>query len=593
MRQAYLIGGGIVSVLLTTASMLAAQSPSQNSQVQDSQTQAQTNAPATVHGIVRNAATGEPLPLALVRIDGDASTGTLTDGDGRFEIAGVPAGPQQFEVIKPGFLDEAQEAAAAGMWENVRTYAHNVIVADPMPDVAFTMMPTNAIRGQIQLSTGDPADGVNVLLLRRAVQDGRIVWQAASTAKTNSEGRYRFSGLADGQYAIYTEPAMESDPATNLVAAGHGSNVARSGYASLFYPEARDLAGAAKLNLAGGNQAEANLSLTLEPFQTVTAAVVFPGGRPSGDASSSRSGLSYSALVMDAQGHQLPYSAEYDPDTRTVQAMLPDGTYSLLVTVMAARVTARLGRDNPFAAQDAAPMTGQTDFSVAGQAVTNLRIPVAPQRSNPVQVSVVHSALQPPPGGDGTVFITLSQTGGWITDGMVSAFAQGAISSPLETASTPPGSYRAHTTLAQKGLCEDSFTAGGANLAREPLVLSLSGSNAALSLTLRDDCASLTLALPGALAVPLPGMEPFYTVYVVPDFDSTADVVPQTLRPSSGATVTLNGLTPGSYHVYTFDKPVALAYRSRAALAALSTAGQAVTLSPGGTSKLVVEVPEP
>src|SRR5579859_6056559 len=53
-----------------------------------------------VHGSVKNAATGEPLARALVRIEGDAVTGRLTDGDGRFEIPGVPVGPQAFQVIK-------------------------------------------------------------------------------------------------------------------------------------------------------------------------------------------------------------------------------------------------------------------------------------------------------------------------------------------------------------------------------------------------------------------------------------------------------------------------------------------------------------
>src|SRR5260221_668198 len=67
-----------------------------------------SNLPRTnVHGLVKNAATGEPLPRALVRIEGDSVTGTLTDGDGRFEMHGVPTGPQAFQVIKPGFGDPA------------------------------------------------------------------------------------------------------------------------------------------------------------------------------------------------------------------------------------------------------------------------------------------------------------------------------------------------------------------------------------------------------------------------------------------------------------------------------------------------------
>jgi len=101
---------------------------------------------ATVHGVVRNSASGEPLPRALVRIEGDASTGTLTDGDGRFEIPGVPLGSQEIEVIKPGFLDQAFSGVGAN--SEVQQFilafthgGHSILVAAEMPDVVFTMSP--------------------------------------------------------------------------------------------------------------------------------------------------------------------------------------------------------------------------------------------------------------------------------------------------------------------------------------------------------------------------------------------------------------------------------------------------------------------
>jgi hypothetical protein len=55
--------------------------------------------------------------------------------------------------------------------------------------------------------------------------------------------------------------------------------------------------------------------------------------------------------------------------------------------------------------------------------------------------------------------------------------------------------------------------------------------------------------------------------------------------------MTLNSLTPGNYHVYTFPGAVELEYRNREALAALKNQGQAITLSPGTTGNLIVEVP--
>jgi hypothetical protein len=161
----------------------------------------------------------------------------------------------------------------------------------------------------------------------------------------------------------------------------------------------------------------------------------------------------------------------------------------------------------------------------------------------------------------------------------------------MEAASVSPGTYWAHTYVGQKGLCEQSFTAGGSNLAREPVVIGLTGSASPMTLTLRDDCARLTLSLPQSLMAMAPGEEPFYTVYVVPEFDSTVDITPVTLRPSTGGTITLENLTPGSYRVYAFNAPVRLEYRNPAALAALQDQGQAVTLSPGTTGNLVLEAP--
>jgi hypothetical protein len=179
------------------------------------------------------------------------------------------------------------------------------------------------------------------------------------------------------------------------------------------------------------------------------------------------------------------------------------------------------------------------------------------------------------------------------TDGaLVDASGEDAGPDLLELEGVSSGHYWLSTEVNDRSLCVDSFTAGGINLAREPLNVGLGASPPPMELTLRDDCAKLALSLPPMLAAFLPGDEPFYTVYVVPDFDTTADIPPMNIHPSSGATVTVDGLTPGSYHIYTFDHPVRLEYRNPAVLAALPTPGQAVTLSAGTTGNLMLEVPQ-
>jgi hypothetical protein len=543
---------------------------------------AASTARVSVHGVVLNSASGEPLARALVRMTGEGSAAMLTDGEGRFELTDVPTGPQQIAIIKPGYLDATAEAAAAARGD-AKEFAHTVIVAAEMPDVTFRMEPANAIQGVVQLSTGDSAQGIQVALLRRAVQNGRFVWQTASTVKVNAEGGYRFGGLADGTYAVYSEPAMDHEAADVPSA----KNADRAGYPSQFYSDARDLAGAAKMQLQGGEQAEANLFLTLEPFYAVTAMVYPPNDEPvRNPADGNRPSLvdgpgqSLSAIVTDTQGHELAYGSRYDGAAHAITALLPEGSYSLVA--MAAR-----RREN-----EPSP-TGAVEFSVAGHSVTNLRIPLANTSRSSVQVNLsrTNSNGQSSNSAD-SVFLTMTETGGWIGDGVVNAFASGSYPGTLNASAAAPGTYWIMTHLPDQHVCEASLMAGGTNLAREPLTVGVSGSATPIALNLRDDCASLSLSLPGDAGGSGVGEEPFYTVYVVPDFDSTQDVTTQTLRASTGGKTTLQGLTPGNYHVYVFDKPVALAYRERSVLDALP-AGQTIELAPGQAASLVLEVPKP
>ncbi|MGA2809423.1 MAG: carboxypeptidase regulatory-like domain-containing protein, partial [Terracidiphilus sp.] len=342
---------------------------------------------ADVHGVVRNAATGEPLPRALVRIEGDADTGTLTDGEGRFELGGVPVGPQTIQVRKPGFQDRPYATEDAGYQGDGP--AHNVLVAAEMPDLDFALSPTAAIRGHIELSTGDPAQGIALTLLKQVVRNGRAVWAQNGTTKTNGEGAYRFANLPAGVYALYTMPTLESEPAVSLVA--RGAKVAREGYPSVFYPDAREFSGAGRIQVKGGDQAEANLRLTLEPFHTVTATAILPNGKPfEGEGYKQGFVPSAPALaveVQDATGARLAYSAQYDTGARTIQASLPDGTYTLLAVSRYINVQIASTRQSEF-------LWGIVGFSVDGHAVSNLRIPLAPMPAWPIQVRTVGTLTQ-------------------------------------------------------------------------------------------------------------------------------------------------------------------------------------------------------
>jgi len=73
-----------------------------------------------------------------------------------------------------------------------------VLVTAQMPNLEFTMTPDCAVHGHVEVSTGDPAQGIGIALLKRVVRYGREVWLQSANAKTNADGAYRFGNLAEG-----------------------------------------------------------------------------------------------------------------------------------------------------------------------------------------------------------------------------------------------------------------------------------------------------------------------------------------------------------------------------------------------------------
>ena len=583
-----------------------------------------------MHGEVKNAATGEPLPRVLVLVESRSETGVLTDGEGRFEIPGVTAGSVTIQIAKPGFEDEASPSQGTMVWANNRGIPHTVTVAERMPDIDFAMRPLNAIRGQIELSNGDSADKFMVELLGQSTVDGRLGWHIVTNIQTNADGVFRFGGLSDGTYAVATQPSLDGLDGAFPLVQGKAPSV-RDGYAQVFYPDARNLSGAAKIKLAGGQTVPANFILKQETFHLVRAAISGQSLNSSGGSGQveggtfTQAGSSFkflfnglNAQVLDRAGHELPYPAQYDGETHTIQAILPDGDYTLRATSFGnppMRINGFGGSSNGLVSLSSAgamrnSLSGQTDVSVNGHPVTNARIALAPVSPASLEVIVDRTGTeaQPAPAGNGPasgngpdagnrnggggIFISATQAGS-ATNSFETQFAQGSAPGTLAISPLAPGSYWLRTMIAQPGLCESSFTAGGANLAREPLVVGQGGTTAPLTLTLRDDCASLKLAMRSVPEVSIAGEAPLYTVYLVPDFDFTTQVQPHMLRPGSQATTNIENLIPGAYHVYTFSKPVDLPYRDPDAMAALNVQGQAVTLSPGESTSLVLEAPAP
>jgi hypothetical protein len=536
----------------------------------------------TVQGVVLNAATGQPLPRVLVKVE---DTGALTDGEGRFEIPGVPAGLESFTAAKPGFRGPGSSFRGFDS-----SAYHLVHVAPNMPELSFSLAPTNTLSGHVTLSTGDPAVGIGIQLLKQSAEDGRANWTVTDVHQTNPEGEYRFAGLEDGTYLAMTQPAFDNDlTATSALAERAPPQL--PGYPILFFADSADAAGASRIPLAGGQQGTANFNLALSPFHAVTIAVARPHAAGH---------WQFNPALQDRSGQRLNYSLLYDDKTSTIRTYLPDGSYTL--TVEGNNLEGPERDDLPLSRQRNRPaqVAGLLDFSVSGHPEPKLRVVLASEVSTPIRVryepappartpgsrngSGLDGSDEPPPLG-----LWIKRSGG----GDTQQNADWADADLFQLSAVAPGSYWVQASANRTGTCLGAVTAGGVSLGQTPLIIGPSGAGMPVEAVLRTDCASLALQLPSTAETNAAGEEPTYYVYAVPEFDSVAAVQPATLRPSAGGSATLTNLTPGSYLVLVFDAAHQLEYRNPSALATYGGRSQQVTLSPNATSSLLLELPKP
>ena len=303
--------------------------------------------------------------------------------------------------------------------------------------------------------------------------------------------------------------------------------------------------------------------------------------------------MNLSASVRDHSGNALPFQATLEADNKIVQALLPDGSYTLQISAQPQRF---MGTQNEQAA--AKSWIGTVEAAVSGHDLTDLHLSLHPMPTGSVQLFKETPSVNNPQAGPFPLIdmnhdsLLASASDEQQNSEFIFPFADTLKNGLNATLPLPPGSYWL-AAEAGSGFCEQSLTANGASLVQTPLQIDADQSLPPVTLTLRNDCAALTLSLPSRNAALLPGVEPVYTAWLVPQFDLSSAPGPVTLRPSSGAQATLRDLTPGRYRVYTFADPKPLEFRNPEVVKSLTQSGQDVFLEPGGAMTLTVEVPEP
>ncbi|HXF12831.1 MAG TPA: carboxypeptidase-like regulatory domain-containing protein [Terriglobales bacterium] len=216
-----------------------------------------------ITGTVLNSVTGEPINRAVVQLGG-LNRATMTDASGHFEFHNLQGLRVSVTVDKPGFFDERDQA--------------EVLADTAVSELLLRMVPAGAIRGKITTQVGEPIEGVRVKAFQRQISAGRQVWvDRMVQSLTDENGAFRIAGLPPSIYFIATEQSREPIWMPSAVPSAR-----RQVYAQSFYPGVTQLSMASPINLGGGQEVEADFSLTAEMTYKVAGALSTPDEISSG-----------------------------------------------------------------------------------------------------------------------------------------------------------------------------------------------------------------------------------------------------------------------------------------------------------------------
>jgi hypothetical protein len=239
--------------LLLALSLTAVQPPPQNQgqPPRDARPGAQDGS-ATIRGRVRAADTGKPLRRARITLSG-AELGregrsTSTRLDGRYEIAGLPAGRYTIRVSRSGYLP-LQYGQRRPLEPGTPL---QLLDKQSIDRLDFTLPRASVIRGQILDELAEPVADVQVFALRTTWFRGRRrMVPVGASARTDEAGEYRLGGLSPGGYYV-----MATLRETWTVTEDGAERTL--GYAPTYYPGSPSLTDARRVTLAVGQTASNN-----------------------------------------------------------------------------------------------------------------------------------------------------------------------------------------------------------------------------------------------------------------------------------------------------------------------------------------------
>jgi hypothetical protein len=494
-------------------------------------------------GTVINSVTGEPVRRALVTIYRGGEQSVLTDGSGHFEFTDLPPSQTPVIVRKPGFFtdQEINPVQGATPYEQVGPNA---------PPVVLKLIPEGVISGRIENRYGEGIDNLPIRVLYFHIVNGRRQWEQLGNTMTDDDGEFRVGKLMPGWYYVVAGPGSDS-----VFLGKPGSKGREAAYPEVFYPGVRDLNSATPIQVAAGQQIQADFAIDAEPVFRVSGSI--PGV-------ALEQGMNIEFTTES--GNPVAIPTEYGPGG-TFKAKMPAGSYIL--------------RANAFG--QGPPRTGSLNLTVNSD-LTDVRVPLGTVSSIPVRIAFQSTRSNRPKNGQGpnTIMLHLSALGGafssrdeWLSLG----------GSPDPAANSihdlAPGRYSIEITSPNPEWYVRSAQCGGVDLMREDLTVAPGARVPEIEIVMRDDGAGLTgTALAG-------GSPTRAAIIAIPD---AAPRMAKLVVAGPDGRFSFDKVAPGDYSIIAVDHPEGLEYSNPEALGPYLSSAVHVTLVPNGQANIDANV---
>jgi hypothetical protein len=334
----------LVSLLVVSATLVAAaQAPvRQAAPARDAEVQPTVGSASIAGLVVTDEETPRPVRRVLVTLAGGElrpSRGAITDDNGRFAIAGLPAGSFTLTVSKAAYITSLYGAKRPGRPGTAIAVADGARV----DNLVVRLWRGAAVAGVVRDESGAPVAGIPVTAIRARRSGGTVLTLSNNGTLTNDRGEYRIFGLEPGSYVVQVRPGSsgggpmmamseaEVDAALARIARrGAGpSDTSRPApdapppvlqpfeYSPVYHPGTATLAQATTLALDAGDDA-AGIDITLQRVATATidGVVTRPDGAPAAGTT-----LQLEAVVSDGP---------FVTDTTTIDATAgADGSFRI------------------------------------------------------------------------------------------------------------------------------------------------------------------------------------------------------------------------------------------------------------------------